>query len=278
MAAGDRCTFAEVRSSGVDASFWVACKLDSASVLLVDQLMKQAFSLSLALMLALVPTALGKTVQFGGYDWNVRSGRGGPGPNVWDEGNVWLDASGALHLKISQRDEKWSCAEVTMRKRLAFGRYEFQIMGAIDRLDDNVVLGLFNYPTREVGPDATHEIDIEFARWGEAKNPMGNYTVWPVEKELKQESKSFPFLLVNAGSTHRFVWSKGGILFQSLRGLRDDDKEEFSRWVFSPPDATRRVSQQPMPIHINLWLFQGREPKNRQEVEIVIQRFQFTPE
>jgi hypothetical protein len=139
----------------------------------------------------------GATVKFSGYEWNVRTGRGGPGPNVWEEKNVWLDESGGLHLKIAQHVGKWSCAEVTMRNKLELGRYEFQIKGAIDRLDDNVVLGLFNYPTSDVGPDATHEIDIEFARWGQAGNPIGNYTVWPVEKGLKQQSKSFAFTLEN---------------------------------------------------------------------------------
>ena len=33
----------------------------------------------------------GGTVQFAGYDWTVKSGTGGPGPNVWDERNVWVD-------------------------------------------------------------------------------------------------------------------------------------------------------------------------------------------
>jgi len=107
-----------------------------------------------------------KDIEFGGYTWAVRSGRGGPGPNVWDENNVWMDTSTNLHLKISQRDGKWSCAEVTMKKRLGFGRYQFQTTGRLDRVDDNVVLGLFNYPTGDVGQDGTHEIDIEFARWG----------------------------------------------------------------------------------------------------------------
>jgi hypothetical protein len=107
-----------------------------------------------------------KDIEFGGYTWAVRSGRGGPGPNVWDENNAWLDASTNLHLKISQRDGKWSCAEVTMRRRLGFGRYQFQATGRLDRFDDNVVLGLFNYLTGDVGPDGTHEIDIEFAWWG----------------------------------------------------------------------------------------------------------------
>ncbi len=40
---------------------------------------------------------------------------------------------------------------------------------------------------RHVGPDGTHEIDNEFARWSHTKNPMGSYTVWPVVKSLKQE-------------------------------------------------------------------------------------------
>jgi hypothetical protein len=247
--------------------------------MLVYQAMNQARAvLSLGLLLFSVRPSPGATIQFCGYEWSVRSGRGGPGPNLWEENNVWLDASGALHLKIAHHDGKWSCAEVTMQKRLGFGRYEFQIQGAIDRLDDNVVLGLFNYPTRDVGPDATHEIDIEFSRWGDTKNSMGNYTVWPAEKGLKQQSKSFPFQLETGESTHRFTWNKNEILFQSLRGLRNDDGDEFRRWVFSPEVVAQRISRQPMPVHLNFWLFQGREPKNRQEVEVVLRRFSFTPE
>ena len=76
--------------------------------------------------LALGLCAQAKDIQFGGYDWAVRSGRGGPGPNAWDENNVWLDSATNLHLKISQRGGRWSCAEVMMRTRLCFGRYQFQ--------------------------------------------------------------------------------------------------------------------------------------------------------
>jgi acetyl esterase/lipase len=215
---------------------------------------------------------------FGGYTWTVRSGQGGPGPNAWEEKNVWLDSSTNLHLKISERDGKWSCAEITMRQRLGFGRYQFQVAGRIDLLDDNVVLGLFNYPTRDVGPDATHEIDIEFARWGDAKNPIGNYTVWPVEKSLKQVSKSFPFALTGDHSTHRFLWSRTQVEFSSWHGHREDDREVFSRWSYSPSGPEQRISRQAMPVHINLWLFKGLPPKNGQEVEVVIRSFEFAPE
>jgi hypothetical protein len=230
------------------------------------------------LLPALALASPGKDIEFGGYTWAVRSGRGGPGPNAWEESNVWIDAATNLHLKIIQRDGKWSCAEVTMRKRLGFGRYRFQVRGRLDQLDDNVVLGLFNYPTGEVGPDGTHEIDIEFARWGDPKNPMGNYTVWPADKSLKQISKSFPFSLSDRQTTHWFVWSGESVKFESLHGNHADDAKEIASWLYKPDESARRISQQPMPIHINLWLFQGKPPKNGQEVEVVIQHFEFTPE
>ncbi len=236
------------------------------------------YRLMIGLGLALGCSAPAKEIEFAGYTWSVRSGRGGPGPNWWDERNVWLDASTNLHLKISQRDGKWWCSELTMKNRLGFGRYQFQISGRIDLQDDNIVLGLFNYPTADVGSDATHEIDIEFARWGNVKNPMGNYTVWPVEKVLRRESKSFTFDLTGSQTTHRFNWGRNQLFFQSLHGYRDDDREEFSRWIYSPSESARYISKQPMPVHVNFWLFKGLPPKNGQETEVVLHDFKFTPE
>jgi hypothetical protein len=141
-----------------------------------------------------------------------------------------------------------------------------------------MVLGLFNYPTGDVGPDGTHEIDIEFARWGDSKNPMGNYTVWPVMKSLRQASRSFRFALNGDQTTHRLIWSRDEVKFRSLQGHRDDDREEINAWVYSPNEASRFISQQPMPVHINLWLFKGLAPKDGREVEVIIHNFKFTPE
>ena len=233
--------------------------------------------LSLGLLLGAIAPTLGKTVQFCGYDWTVRSGRGGPGPNQWDENNVWVDGSGNLHLGVTHWAGRWSCAEVTLQKRLGFGRYEFQVDGPIGRLDDNVVLGFFSYPTSDVGPDGTNEIDIEFARWGKASNPIGNYTVWPAEAGLKQQSKAFSFTLETDPTTHRFVWSSESVLFQSLRGGKSSASAEFGRWDFHPGDVARRIAQRSMPVHINLWLFQGHPPKDGREVELVVRRFSFAP-
>lgn len=231
------------------------------------------------LALALVPGLVrGEEIVFAGYTWNVRSGQGGPGPNVWDARNVWLDAATNLHLKIAQRNGIWSCAEVTMQQRLGFGRYQFRTRGRIDRLDDQVVLGLFNYPPRDVGPDATHEIDIEFARWGNERNPAGNFTVWPVEPGLKQVTKAFPVALGGDETTHWFAWHRDRVVFQSLKGDGKGNNQPLAAWTYAPPEPTRWIARQPMPVHINLWLFQGQPPKDDREVEVIIEEFGYTPE
>src|SRR5690242_14250466 len=104
-----------------------------------------------------------RMLRFNGREWLVRDGgeaKSGPGPNAWSRSCVWVEDKGQLHLKIEHRDGRWQCAEVTTRERLGYGRYQFQVIGAIDKLDRNVVLGLFNYPTPDVGGDTTNEIDI----------------------------------------------------------------------------------------------------------------------
>jgi len=230
----------------------------------------------LGLGLFSVPRVEAKDIVFAGYTWSVRSGHGGPGPNTWEENNVWLDGATNLHLKIACREGRWSCAEVTLRERLGFGRYQFQTTGRIDRLDDNVVLGLCNYPTGDVGPDATHEIDIEFARWGRAANPIGNFTVWPTEQGLKHVTHPFVFVFSGDAATHRFDWSRSRIVFESLNGHHDDQSQALAAWTYSPEEPARHISARPMPVHINLWLFQGRAPKDGQEVEVTIRDFKFT--
>ncbi len=219
------------------------------------------------------------TIKFSGYEWEVKSGEKlGPGPNSWKPSNVSVDDKGCLHLKISKVDGVWSCGEVAMTKRLGFGTYQFQIAGRIDQFDKNIVLGIFNYPTPDVGSDGMDEIDIEFAHWGIPDAPIGNYTIWPAKKEVKQTSHVFKFNLKDELTTQRFIWKSKSILCQSLRGHRDDDKEEFGRWLFEPKETNDRIPQQPLPVLLNLWLFEGHPPSDGKEVEIVIKNFKFTPE
>lgn len=235
-----------------------------------------AIAAALIACVAIVP-AHAKTLAFAGYTWQVRSGTGGPGPNTWASDLAWVDAAGALHLKIARRNGVWSCAEVYLEQRLGFGVYEFKVTGPIDLLDKNVVLGLFDYPTPDVGPDATNEIDIEFSHWGNTANPIGNYTVWPAVAGLEPASHVFPFLLTDNRTTHRFTWAADSIVFRSLAGFTGAHRPVLGAWTYRPANPNGQIPQNPLPVHLNLWLFQGHAPSNGQTVEIVINQFRFTP-
>jgi hypothetical protein len=233
---------------------------------------------ALAACLALPGTAEARTLRFSGYEWQVKEGDGiGPGPCNWSSSNAWVDSAGYLHLKLTRRAGKWYSAEVETLKRLGFGKYQFQVIGPIDKLDKNVVLGIFNYPTPDVGPDTTHEIDVELAKWGNASSPNLNFTVWPAQPRLSPNGRTHRLSLNGTYTTHRFTWRRASVLFQSLYGHRNDDRNEIVRWNFAPRDTASYISQKAMPVHFNLWLFQGRPPSDGKEVEIVIKSFSYVP-
>jgi len=234
--------------------------------------------LAFGFLLVACASAPGKTIRFAGYEWIVKSGIDqGPGPNNWNENNVWVDQGGHLHLKLTRQGDRWYCAEVLSKDRMGFGRYQFWIEGRVDRLDPNVVLGLLNYPTPDVGPDGTNEIDIEFAGWGKPEAPVCNYTVWPARAGLRRANKRFPVELKDEYTSHTFIWNSAGVTFQSLHGLHDDGADQFAGWRYQPQDPASYVPQKAMPVRINLWLFQGQSPRNGQQVEFIVHSFKYTP-
>lgn len=223
------------------------------------------------------PPAPERTLQFAGYTWEVRAGDGGPGPNQWSAQNVWVDAKGYLHLKLSSIKGKWYAAELSTTQRLGFGTYQWQLIGRVDQLDPNVVLGLFTYPTADVGPDGTNEIDIEFARWGNAAWPNLNYTVWPARQGPTPQTETSEAVLMGNASTHRFTWHANKVFFQSLHGHTSTNPTVFHQWTFTSRQPQREIPQQSLPVHMNLWLVDGQPPTNGQPVEIVIRTFTYTP-
>jgi hypothetical protein len=132
-------------------------------------------------------------------------------------------------------------------QRFGFGTYQFKIIVRPDTLDDNVVLGLFNYTTPDIGPDGTNEIDIEFATWGGAQSNHGNWTVWPAVTDVANTTHGYDTALHSNTSTHRFKWSSRQVSFQALDGLTDTDAGEYARWAFAPADYVSRIPQNPLP-------------------------------
>jgi hypothetical protein len=215
-------------------------------------------------------------IQFAGYTWNVKdfgTSTAGPGPNRWNKNNVWVDANGYLHLKISKNaSNKWECAEISSVATFGNGTFQWQIDGNLPSLNKNVVLGLFNYS----GIDGFDEMDIEFAKWGVATNPILNYSIYPAVGSTGFFHTTFPFTMVNGtASTHRFIRSTNSVVFQSMFGYYNNTTNLFATSTCTSP--TNSISNVAMPIFLNLWLFQGNAPSDKKNVEIIIRNFTYTP-
>lgn len=233
---------------------------------------------ALVLSLALFGAAEAKRLRFGGYDFKIKEGRGlGPGPNDWAASQVFVDTKGRLHIRFSEKDGRWLAGEIQSVSRLGFGTYEIEFEGDVQHQDKNVVFGFFNYPPADVGPDATHEIDIEFARWGISNYKPLNYTVWPVLPSLRNAHQAFSFRSGYGRSVHRFTWKADSVTYLSQELREDGSVGREVSWTYAPDDYPDQISSSPMPIFFNLWGFQGRSPSNDRPAEVIIRRFNYTP-
>src|SRR3954468_12669098 len=159
------------------------------------------------------------TLSWKGHTWQVTSG-GMAGVCQGNPANVTIDASGYLHFRISNTQGTWTASEIFTTDKLGFGTYQWQVDGPIDTYDKNVVLGLFPYgPAAGIGGDGTNEIDIEYARWGRASGPNGDWTDYPASGTTIGEL-SYTFSLGGTTlSTSRFVWTKTSITSSLLSPL-----------------------------------------------------------
>jgi len=91
------------------------------------------------------------------------------------ESLVW---QGRPPLRIRDKREVWTSAEVILDEALGYGTYRFTLASPVDQLDPNAVLGLFTW--YDDPAQANREIDIEFSRWGDPnRTTNANYVVQP---------------------------------------------------------------------------------------------------
>lgn len=207
-----------------------------------------------------------RTLEFSGYTWEVKTSTGavGPGPNVFSDStsNVWVDASGRLHLKITYSKGRWRCAEVVNTQSLGLGRYTFELDSRVDALDPSVVLGLFTWS--DDPSYANRELDIEFSRWGNAADPTnGQYVVQPYDGAGHLQRVTQPAV---PSSTHTFDWEAGSVAFASSTAAP-------SAWTYAGADVPPSGSEH---ARMNLWLFRGAPPTDGRAVEVVVKRFSFS--
>ena len=209
-----------------------------------------------------------RTVEFGGHRWEVRDSGGekqGPGPNLFspDPRDVWTDAKG-LHLRIVKRDGQWRSTQVVLEKPLGYGTYRFTLDSPVDRLDPQAVLGLFTWDDAE--EDAHREIDFEFSRWEDPLRGNGQFVIQPYDKLGNIVRFELPGI---RGSVHQFEWLPESVAFSS----RTAEGRIVAEHVFAS-NLPKPGKEQAM---INLWLIDGKPPRDGKPIEVVLRDFRFVP-
>jgi len=248
--------------------------------------------------------ASGTTLEFprgSGHRWMV-NGQGRvdqrrqPGNNYWSGAPdmVWVDDKG-LHLKIAKRNDQWRCSAVGLPEGLGYGKYIFSLASRVDRLDRNVVLGLFTYNNETFQTDANGELDVEISRWGKESTPQPQicYAVQPtmgrnLERAHKDETTPAE------RTTHVIEWTPRYVEFHSYEGDGETGKE-IGHFRFDDTNPGRRAKNRatgeesdpvviPNPHNkahaaMNLWLVKGQPPVNPEaaDIEIVVSNFRFVP-
>jgi hypothetical protein len=160
----------------------------------------------------LAPT---KPLRFSGYDWNVRTIAGDRGGlnNFYDGDNAWTDASGALHLRMKKRADRWACAEVELSRSLGYGTYIITVDDT-SHLEPAAVLSLNTFDDWG-GDQHFRELDVETSRWGDPNNKNNaQFGIQP----FYIPGNLAPFTQPAGTLTHSFHWEDGRASFKTVRG------------------------------------------------------------
>jgi hypothetical protein len=215
------------------------------------------------------PQEARKTIQFSGYEWNVRgaaSERGGRACS-YERDNAWTDADGALHLRVANKEGNWTCAEVSLTRSLGYGSYRFAVRD-VSHLEPALVLSMFTWDASN--QDHHREMDIEISHWGDPLSKNAQYVVQPYYVTTNVARFSAP-----AGPlTYSFEWQPGTVSFETVQNAnaakqgRVIAEQTFSSGVPVPGEES---------LHMDLYLFGNAANPIRKRAEVIIDRFEYLP-
>jgi hypothetical protein len=187
--------------------------------------------------------------------------------NPYDPANVWTDANGWMHLRITKQGDKWACAEVSLTRNLGYGTYSFRVQDT-SALETAAVFSMFTWDY--AGGDQNHrEMAIEITRWGARESKNAQYVVQPFYIPANVARFTTPPGVL----THSFRWEPGRVSFRTIRGTEGNTRDRtVSEHVFTSGVPNSAVET----VRINLYVFNAGSPMQR-GAEAVIEKFDFLP-
>ena len=217
---------------------------------------------------SLAPT---KALRFSGYDWKVRTIAGDRGGlnNLYDGENAWTDEKGALHLRIKQKGDKWSCTEVVSARSFGYGRY-VMVVRDVSQLEPATILSMTTFDDWG-GEQHYREMDAEFGRWGDPhRKSDAQFGIQPyyIPANLSQYETPPGSLAVSMN------WESGRASFATVRGedwrirSRMVAEHVFTEGVPTPGRET---------IQFLFYVVASDTAQQAKDEEVVIDKFEYLP-
>jgi hypothetical protein len=188
--------------------------------------------------------------------------------NMYDPANAWTDDSGALHLRIVKREDKWTCAEVSLTRSLGYGTYSITVRDT-SGLEPALVFAMFTWDYAG-GNQNNREMDIEISRWGDPMSKNAQYEVQP----FYVPANVFRFNEPMGSLTHSFRWEPDRVTFRTVRG----SAAGLSPEVISEHAFTSGV---PAPgaesVRMALFIYGKADTPIQNDAEVVIEKFEYLP-
>jgi len=211
-------------------------------------------------------------VDFSGFNWRVRqkpSNRGGT-LNPYDPQNVYVDKAGVLHLRILNRNQKWTASEINLTQSLGYGTYSF-IIDDISKLDPSAAFGIFtwDYATNH---ETYREFDITLSQWGDPKDKNAEFVLQPTIAP----TNSARFVAPAGQLKLTIIWEAGRLTMIAARVFPSGKTSLVSKHEFT--------SEVPAPglESVRMTLFPYKKPNQKEfslqgPAEVRIERFEYLP-
>jgi len=210
-------------------------------------------------------------LKFSGYDWSVRtiaSDRGGTN-NLYDADNAWTDSTGALHLRIIKKGDRWSCAEVSLSRSLGYGTY-ILVVRDTSHLEPATVLSANTFDNWG-GEQYYREMNVEVSRWGDAANRNNaQYGIQP----FYMPGNAFAFQAPSGTLTFMMRWESGRASFKTYRGATAGtgaqlvSEHEFTSGIPSPGQEK---------LLLVFYVIASDKNPLQKGSEVVIDKFEYLP-
>ena len=211
------------------------------------------------------------SLKFSGYDWGVRmieSDKGGVS-NLYDAENAWTDLSGALHMQIKKKSDRWSCAEIFLNRSLGYGTYSVTVRDT-SNLEPAANFSMFTFD-EWASEQHFREMDVEVGGPAVAANKNNaRYVIQP----LYMAGNLFAFPAPPGTLTYVLRWEAGHATFKTFRGRSASDgsqlvsEHEFTSGIPGPGKAILRLI---------FYVVASEKNPMQKPSEVVVEKFEYLP-